>query len=42
MNLYKKVVSILRKYDLDLSQTKAGCVKVGVYGALMEVEQYEF
>jgi radical SAM protein (TIGR04043 family) len=42
LNLYKKVVAILKKYDLDLSQTKAGCVKVGVYGALKEVEQYEF
>jgi radical SAM protein (TIGR04043 family) len=41
MNLYKGVSRILKKYDLDLSQTKAGCVKVGVYGALIEVEKYE-
>jgi biotin synthase-related radical SAM superfamily protein len=42
LNLYKGVVTILKKYDLDLDQTKAGCVKVGVYGALKEVEKYEF
>jgi radical SAM protein (TIGR04043 family) len=41
MNLYKEVVQILKKYDLNLSVTKAGCVKVGVYGALKEVEEYE-
>jgi biotin synthase-related radical SAM superfamily protein len=41
MNLYKGICRILKKYDLDLSQTKAGCVKVGVYGALIEVEKYE-
>ncbi len=41
LKLYQNVVSILKKYDLDLSKTKAGCVKVGVYGALKEVEEYE-
>ncbi len=41
LNLYKGVVTILKKYDLDLNVTKAGCVKVGVYGALKEVEKYE-
>jgi biotin synthase-related radical SAM superfamily protein len=41
LNLYKGVVEILRKYNLNLAETKAGCVKVGVYGALIEVEKYE-
>lgn len=41
MKLYKGVITILKKYDLKLSETKAGCVKVGVYGALKEVEKYE-
>jgi radical SAM protein (TIGR04043 family) len=41
LRLYQNVVSILHKYDLDLNKTKAGCVKVGVYGALKEVEEYE-
>jgi radical SAM protein (TIGR04043 family) len=41
LNLYKGVISQLKKYDLDLNVTKAGCVKVGVYGALKEVGEYE-
>jgi radical SAM protein (TIGR04043 family) len=41
LNLYQGVVSILKKYNLNLAETKAGCVKVGVYGALIEVEKYE-
>jgi radical SAM protein (TIGR04043 family) len=42
LNLYKGVISQLRKENLDLNQTLAGCVKVGVYGALKEVEWYEY
>jgi radical SAM protein (TIGR04043 family) len=41
LNLYKGVITQLKKYNLDLNVTKAGCVKVGVYGALKEVEKYE-
>ncbi|MDP2719390.1 MAG: radical SAM protein [Dehalococcoidia bacterium] len=40
IRLYEGVLSIMDRYDLDLSVTKAGCVKVGVYGAVKEVQKY--
>jgi radical SAM protein (TIGR04043 family) len=39
-HLYEGVISIIEKHKLDLTVTKAGCVKVGVYGALIEVQKY--
>jgi hypothetical protein len=38
--LYEQCVRIIEKEGLDLEQTKAGCVKVGVYCALKDVQRY--
>jgi hypothetical protein len=38
--LYEKCLDSIERNGLDLSVTKAGCVRVGVYCALKDIQRY--